>query len=94
MNAERPITADSNAFSKKGRKQIGNSISGPGARSKKSMGVSIEDYCEEDAIHFEQLDPSSFAPGFFDQMEQINYSRYIEQENYVHPQFLDENLLQ
>jgi hypothetical protein len=27
-------------------------------------------------------------------MEQINYSRYIEQENYVLPQFIDENLLQ
>jgi len=42
-------------------------------------------YTPSMAVEFEKLDPSSFNKSFFEKMEEINYSRYIEQDNYKAP---------
>ena len=41
------------------------------------------------AIELERLEQSSFKPDFYEQMEVLNYDRYIEMEKYVYPEFVN-----
>lgn len=42
------------------------------------------------AIEFERLETKGFAGSLFEKMQELNYSRFIEQENWEHPEFLDD----
>mmetsp|Transcript_10531 Transcript_10531/g.17666 ORF Transcript_10531/g.17666 Transcript_10531/m.17666 type:complete len:114 (-) Transcript_10531:83-424(-) len=46
-------------------------------------------YDENQAVELEKLDPSSFKPQFYEQMQSLNYDRFIDQEKYRLPTFLD-----
>ena len=41
------------------------------------------------AIELERIEQSSFKPNFFEEMEVLNYDRYIEMEKYVYPEFVN-----
>ena len=47
------------------------------------------EYDPEIAIELERLQPSNFKKSFFEQMEVLNYDRYIDSERYVYPEFID-----
>ncbi len=41
------------------------------------------------AIEIERLEPSSFKKDFFEKMEQLNYDRFIDQEKFKPPEFME-----
>jgi hypothetical protein len=41
------------------------------------------------AIELERLENSSFKPEFYEQMEALNYDRYVDQDKYKPPVFVD-----
>lgn len=41
------------------------------------------------AIELERLENSSFKPEFYETMEALNYDRYVDQDKYVPPVFVD-----
>ena len=48
------------------------------------------EYDEMYAIEFERLEHSSFRKDFYEQIEQINYDRYIDGEKFKFPVFMDD----
>lgn len=41
------------------------------------------------AVELERLDVSSFKPEFYEQMEALNYDRFVDQDKYKPPEFID-----
>ena len=60
-----------------------------GGVSKSKSRVAPEVYDPALAIEIERLEQKSFKQDFYEQMEQINYDRYIEQDKWRGPQFQD-----
>jgi len=57
---------------------------------RKQKGLPVENtYDHAMAVGFEKIDPSSFKPSFFETMEELNYSRYIEGDKFKQPTFLE-----
>lgn len=48
------------------------------------------EYDEMYAIEFERLEHNSFRKEFYQQIEQINYDRYIDGEKFKFPVFMDD----
>jgi len=92
INKFRPRTAHS-------QKRPGSAISmiSKKRRAKKSSNnmQDNDEYNPKMAIEFELIDSSSFKNSFFDKMEQIAYSRWVDGLNneYVHPTFADSTQL-
>lgn len=40
-------------------------------------------------MELERLDIKSFKQDFFETMEMLNYDRFIDQEKYKYPEFMD-----
>lgn len=45
----------------------------------------LEGYDDHMAIEFERLEAKSFNKNFFENMEEINYARFVEQDKFKSP---------